>query len=111
MSDYEKNVLFRSPLTGEFFFAPRDEPRPDLVTAAIGAAGKPRVVVTERIMGIYHMQVCCVPDASDEEILAVCNQENPSGTAGGWTRVYRMGINQPTPCADDPARVHVLVAC
>lgn len=23
MSDYEKNVLFRSPLTGEFFFAPR----------------------------------------------------------------------------------------
>lgn len=23
MTDYEKNVLFRSPLTGEFFFAPR----------------------------------------------------------------------------------------
>jgi len=23
MSDYERNVLFRSPLTGEFFFAPR----------------------------------------------------------------------------------------
>ena len=23
MSDYEKNVLFRSPLTGEFFFAPK----------------------------------------------------------------------------------------
>jgi hypothetical protein len=81
-----------------------------LATDALGA-GKPRVVVTNPIVGICHMQVCCVPDASDEEILAVCNQENPSGTTRGWTRVYRLGINQPTPCADDPQRMHVLVAC
>jgi 3-deoxy-D-arabino-heptulosonate 7-phosphate (DAHP) synthase class II len=78
---------------------------------AMTQAEQARVVITERIMGIYHMQVCCVPEATDEEILAVCNQENPSGTTGGWTRVYRLGINQPTPCADDPQRRHVLVAC
>ncbi|MFA5015737.1 MAG: hypothetical protein WC549_09405, partial [Actinomycetota bacterium] len=35
------------------------------------------------------MQVCAVNDATDEEILEVCNGENPSGTSAGWNTVIR----------------------
>lgn len=40
-----------------------------------------KVVVTRPFMGICGMQVCAHKDATDEEILAVCNGENPSGTS------------------------------
>jgi hypothetical protein len=76
----------------------------------------PRIVVTRSIVGIAHMQVCAEADVTDEEILAVCNRENPSGTEYGWSRVCRAddefwGKTAPTPCADDPTRTHFLVAC
>jgi hypothetical protein len=48
-----------------------------------------RVVVTRAFLGICHMQVCAVADATDEEILTTCNSQNPSGTSGGWSRVIR----------------------
>jgi hypothetical protein len=71
----------------------------------------PRVVVTRAIVGIVSMQVCAVSDATDEEILAVCNRENPSGTSQGWTSVVREGAGAPVTCHDDPARQHLLVSC
>lgn len=76
----------------------------------------PRVVVTKPIVGIAHMQVCAVADATDAEILAVCNRHNPSGTTHGWAMVCRAddefwGKVGPTACADDPARTHLLVGC
>lgn len=77
-----------------------------------------RVVVTRIAVGIVHMQVCACKDATDEEILAVCNLENKAGTSNGWAKVCRntepeefWGPTMPTQCADDPNRIHFLVAC
>lgn len=70
-----------------------------------------RVQGTRAIVGICHMQVCAVADATDEEILAVCNAENRSGTELGWTTVHRSGRSAPVPCADDPTRLHIMVNC
>ena len=78
-----------------------------------------RVLVTRPMVGLCHMQVCSVPDATDAEILQVCNGENPSGTSGGWGTVIRLPAGKdeffqtpgPVPCADDPSRLHMLVGC
>ena len=78
-----------------------------------------RVVVLKQVVGICHMQVCCEKNTTDEEILAVCNRENLSGTTNGWSSVLRKtvtegffeGLQGPVTCADDPGRVHILVAC
>ena len=72
-----------------------------------------RVVVTRSILGMARMQVCAVPDATDEEILTVCNRENPSGTERGWTSVVRNGgaVLSPVVCEDDGSRTHFVVTC
>lgn len=82
---------------------------------------KDRVIVTKPIIGICAMQVCAINEASDEEILEVCNRENPAGTQNGWTTVVRTDapagwppINQPGPvkCANDPEhRQHIIITC
>lgn len=80
-----------------------------------------RVIVTKTFIGICHMQVCAEADATDEEILEVCNSENPSGTSCGWSTVVR-SVNPdgglfddpkmlPVQCHDHPSRTHFLVAC
>ena len=66
--------------------------------------------------GIRHMRVCAPTDASDEDILAACNQKNPSGTKAGWSVVRRAddaesGKVGPVQCANDPTRTHFMVAC
>ncbi len=79
-----------------------------------------RVIVTRQFVNICTMQVCAVSDATDDEILAVCNRENTSGTSMGWSEVLRVadednmfkGSNKlPVACADDPTRLHFLVLC
>ena len=72
-----------------------------------------RVDVSRPYVGICHMQACAVKDASDAEILAVCNRENPSGTSLGWTTVIREGAKQqePVACEQAPERLHFLVSC
>lgn len=74
-----------------------------------------RVIVTKFFNGIASMQVCAVADATDEEILSVCNAENPSGTSLGWCEVVRQDLDHPNrnpvACADDASRVHLLVYC
>jgi hypothetical protein len=64
------------------------------------------------------MQVCAEKQASDEEILAVCNRDNPAGTENGWSTVCRStepdpnwGNRKPVQCADHPERLHLLVVC
>ena len=72
-----------------------------------------RVVITKPIVGVAHMQVCAVKDATDEEILAKC-AENVAGTQHGWTTVLRQEDKSwgPTPCfADISGRVHFYVMC
>lgn len=80
----------------------------------------PRVIVTKPFVGLAGMQVCAVDDASDEEILALCNSENPAGTATGWGAVIRDPVQgdpwrtedvEPVACADNPGRSHFIVLC
>ena len=73
-----------------------------------------QVLITHPFVGICHMQVCAVSDATDEEILEVCNRSNPSGTTGGWSTVVHDGAEphmNPCKCGDYPERVHFLVGC
>ena len=73
-----------------------------------------RVEVTRPFMGLLYMQVCAVADATDEEILEVCNRKNLCGTTNGWCSVLRMPENEkqrPVPCADHAGRQHILIAC
>lgn len=75
-----------------------------------------KVVVTKCFVGICHMQVCAHKDATDEEILKVCNSDNPAGTSNGWATVLHedsefWGPTKPVQCVDDPDRLHYLVGC
>lgn len=70
-----------------------------------------KIIVTKPFVGICHMQVCAESDATDEEILKVCNSQNPSGTSNGWTEVIREGEGGPVECADVKGRTHFLVSC
>ena len=80
-----------------------------------------RVVVSRMFFNVVTMQVCAVADASDEEILEVCNRENPCGTKNGWTQVIRetegkdslfKGPNKtPVDCEEHEGRKHFLVLC
>jgi hypothetical protein len=72
-----------------------------------------RVIITRRMHGICGMQVCAVKDATDSEILEICNRENPSGTTHGWGEVLREDCPEeqcrPIACTDNPNRLHLLV--
>lgn len=74
-----------------------------------------RVTTSRAVMGICHMQVCAIADATDTEILAHCNRHNPAGTRAGWTRVIRAQDDPhacgPGPCDDHAGRLHFLVEC
>jgi hypothetical protein len=79
-----------------------------------------RVVITKAMVGICFMQVCALAEATDEEILALCNRENPAGTTNGWASVVRALEEEPTlitdahlpvVCGEYPERRHFLVAC
>lgn len=70
-----------------------------------------RVIVTQPVVGICHMQVCAVADAADDEVLEVANRESPSGTSLGWASVVRSGPNAPVRCKDHPERLHLLLEC
>lgn len=70
-----------------------------------------RVIITQPFVGICHMQVCAVADATDQEILRVCNAKNPSGTTHGWSAVIRDGDVAPVVCDSYPDRRHFMVSC
>lgn len=71
-----------------------------------------RVSITQCVVGICFMQVCAVNNATDEEILEVCNRENPSGTINGWVGVVREGRKEgPVKCDKYEDRTHFLVYC
>ncbi len=61
------------------------------------------------------MAVCAEVDATDEEILDLCNRQNPIRTPGGWfevARTERAWVDRrflPVPCCKHPGRVHFLV--
>jgi len=71
------------------------------------------------VFTIRGTQVCVVADATDEEILEVCNREDPQLCTGGWHTVVRdgehareLGVDEcaaPGPCANCPGRLHKIV--
>lgn len=71
-----------------------------------------RVIVARPWVGLF-MEVCAEKDATDQEILRLCNQRNPSGTTHGWMKVIRNGSYRAKPivCPEDPNRMHFIVAC
>jgi hypothetical protein len=78
-----------------------------------------RVLVTLPYAGLRAMQVCVVKDVTDDEILAVCNKENPQLVTGGWHTVVRTeadldGVDNaalPGQCVEYPDRQHMIVLC
>lgn len=76
-----------------------------------------RVIVTKQMIGLCLMQVCAEKDATNKEILEVCNSQNVSGTNGGWQTVIRKTNKNfdekylPKQCAEYPERLHFLVVC
>lgn len=53
-----------------------------------------KVVITKRWLGLGGMQVCASRDATDKEILAVCNADNPAAIEAGWSTVVR-SVDEP----------------
>ena len=79
-----------------------------------------RVEITNPFCFLFGMQVCAIDDATDEEILARCNTDNPSGTTMGWTTVLRETDDEiighehnkaPVACQDHNGRTHYIVLC
>jgi hypothetical protein len=80
-----------------------------------------RVCVTLPFAGLRAMQVCCEADATDAEILEVCNRENPQTVQRGWHTVVRsvdhaeeLGVDvaaAPGQCADCAGRMHKIALC
>lgn len=82
-----------------------------------------RVCITMPFAGLRAMQVCAVKDATNGEILEVCNKENPQLTTGGWHTVVRTkedaeGLTSredetplPGQCVECPDRLHIIVLC
>jgi len=83
-----------------------------------------KVIVTEPFVNIFTMQVCADKDATDEEILSVCNTQTLEGTSNGWSRVIRKADDVPAfytsmndarkkalpmQCEDYPDRLYFLV--
>lgn len=76
-----------------------------------------KVEISRSMIGILYMQVCAERGATDEEILTMCNIQNPSGTSLGWVKVIREAdehypdAHLPVVCDDYQNRIHYLVTC
>ena len=80
-----------------------------------------RVLVTMPYAGFRAMQLCAVADATDEELLAECNKDNPQLVTGGWHHIIRSledckkhGINEnavPGDCVECKGRKHFIAVC
>jgi hypothetical protein len=65
-----------------------------------------RVEIIRPVVGLNAMLVCIEAGISDQEILEVCNRENPISKPAGWTTVDRSSSRQ---CTADETRLHILV--
>jgi hypothetical protein len=85
-----------------------------LKTGQLNLVAPPRRVEIGLVVG-NSLSVCAVADATDAEILAVCNEREPRTPP--WSCVYRRetpnlpSILWPTACPDQPGRMHFLVDC
>ena len=76
-----------------------------------------RVVVTRPLISTNIMQVCAKSEATDEEIIMVCNRDNLHGTHNSWETVVRKQDEKhrdyylPVQCKDYSDRTHFIVMC
>jgi len=73
-----------------------------------------KIVIANPFAGLLSMIVCVEGEATDEEILAVCNSQNPSGTTLGWCEVLHGAFPEsggPVQCSEYPERTHYVVIC
>jgi len=73
-----------------------------------------KIVIIHPAIGFCFSRVCAEKNATDQEILEICNARNPSGTQGGWSQVLRDDApvhQRPMPCDDDSERLHCMVVC
>lgn len=74
-----------------------------------------RVEIVAPFVSLIAMRVCAVKDASDEEVLEVCNRDNHAGTQLGWCTVARENYEReearPITCSENADRVHLMVLC
>lgn len=74
-----------------------------------------KIMVANPILGICNMIVCCERKMTKREILSFCNSANPSGTRGGWQKIYSQKESdkkmRPVKCDDYENHMHVLVGC
>lgn len=71
-----------------------------------------RIMITRRQLGHLHMQVCIDPDVTNDDILDVCNRQNPRDPTSAWQSVRRYCGDTPMtkPCPAHPHRLHLLVS-
>jgi hypothetical protein len=67
-------------------------------------------------VGIFDMQVCVPAEWTDEQVERFANSMNPAGTEHGWTirradNPAQNGAPERVVCAQDPARVHIMLEC
>ena len=74
-----------------------------------------KAIILSPFHGLASMVVCVQKDMTDAEILAFCNQENPSGTTNGWAKVERNNVEypkrNPVVCDQDADRLHLIIDC
>ena len=76
-----------------------------------------KVIQTVAFVNIYTCQVCAEKDLTDEEVVQLLEESNPTGTSNGWSSIVREVTDvfdescMPKPCADYPDRMHYLVTC
>jgi len=74
----------------------------------------PNVRVWLYAKGIVYVSACVGKDVPIAEIEATANSEWPTGLDHGWTKAnapFKTGEPNPSPCPNDPLRLHYLLEC
>lgn len=74
-----------------------------------------KIVILRAMNGFFYMNVCADKSATDDEIVAFCNRDNPSGTTNGWSVIRNpdkeYSNRAPVECANDSSRIHLMLSC
>lgn len=64
--------------------------------------------------GLCYCSACASKELTREEVEALVNRLNPSGTSHAWEiseEPFASGAPNPSPCNDGPGRLHYLLVC
>jgi len=89
-------------------------------TEEAAAAGMDKVLEHDDRVFVYTMGLChcsvCAPAGMEREVLeSLINEEHPTEISSQWTvskeETFSGGQKNPSPCDQDPARLHYLMEC